>query len=72
MKLSQLGTFLKAIYGGLAALLTGLGTALVQSGSFGAISDASWITIASLALASFGAVYGVTNTKPTPTPAPPA
>lgn len=60
----NVNTMLKAIYGAVAALLAGLGSALVQSGSFGHISDASWITIASLTVAAFGAVYGVTNTLP--------
>ena len=52
---------LKAIYAGAAALLAGLSTALVGAQTFSAISDAQWITIASLTLAAFGAVYGVTN-----------
>lgn len=61
MKPSQVGTFLKAVYGGVAALLAGLASALVGAQSFGAITDAQWITIAALTLAAFGAVYGVTN-----------
>ena len=52
---------LKAIFAAAAACLTGIGTALVEAHTFGAISDASWITVASLTLAAFGAVYGVTN-----------
>lgn len=55
------GKMLKAIYAGAAACLAGLGTALVGSEKFSGISDAQWITIASLTLAAFGAVYGVTN-----------
>lgn len=60
--MQKVNTALKAIYAAFAALLTGLGTALVQSQTFGNISDATWITIASLTLAAGGAVYGVTNT----------
>lgn len=53
--------FLKAIYAAGMALLTGLGSALVQSQSFGNVSDATWISIAVLTVTAFGAVYGVTN-----------
>lgn len=63
---SALSKALKAVYAGVGALLAGLGTALVGAQTFNGISDAQWITIASLALASFGAVYGVTNATNTP------
>lgn len=64
MKLTAFfGQALKAIFGGATALLAGLGTALVDAHTFSNISDASWITIASLTLVSFGAVYGVTNSS---------
>lgn len=59
-----LGKALKAIYAGVGATLTGLGVALVDAHTFQNISDASWITIAGLALAATGAVYGVTNAAP--------
>lgn len=58
---ASIGKALKAIYAGLGATLTGLGVALVDAHTFQNVSDASWITIAGLAVASFGAVYGVTN-----------
>lgn len=58
---TSLSTSLKAIFAAGAALLAGLSTALVGAETFSAISDAQWITIASLTLAAFGAVYGVTN-----------
>lgn len=62
MKLASFfGQALKATFGGATALLAGLSTALVGAQTFSAISDAQWITIASLAVAAFGAVYGVTN-----------
>lgn len=57
------GKSLKAIYAGLGATLTGLGVALVDAHTFQNVSDASWITIAALALASAGAVFGVTNSS---------
>lgn len=57
---------LKAVFAAATTLLGGLGTALVGAQTFSAISDAQWITIASLTVAAFGAVYGVTNaTDPT-------
>ncbi len=52
---------LKAIYAAVGALLTGLGTALVEAHTFGNISDAAWVTIAALTITAAGAVYGVTN-----------
>jgi hypothetical protein len=61
----KLNTMLKAIYAAAGAALTGIGTALTEARTFNAISDASWITIAALTLASAGAVYGVTNGPPT-------
>jgi len=64
---SRISTSLKAIFAGATALLSGLGTALVDAHTFSAISDASWITIASLTLVAFGAVYGVTNATSSPT-----
>lgn len=76
-------TALKAIYAAAAAALAGLSTALVGAQTFSGISDAQWITIGSLTLAAFGAVYGVTNAPsrlrsghvakaPAAAPAPPA
>lgn len=64
---------LKAIYAAVGAALAGVGVALVQAHTFTAISDASWITIASLTLTAGGAVYGVTNRAPDQAapPAPP-
>lgn len=58
---SGVSSSLKAIFGAATAFLTGLGTALVDAHTFSNISDASWITVASLTLVAFGAVYGVTN-----------
>jgi hypothetical protein len=60
----NLNTCLKAIYAAVTAALAGIGAALVQAHTFGAIDDATWITIASLTLAAGGAVYGVTNSTP--------
>ncbi len=57
---------LKAIYAAVGTLLAGVGTALVQAHTFQNVTDAAWIAIASLTLASAGAVYGVTNTPPKP------
>lgn len=63
MKSLGLGKAFKAVYAGVGATLTGLGVALVDAHTFQNVSDASWITIAALALASAGAVYGVTNSN---------
>jgi hypothetical protein len=62
----KLNTMLKAIYAGVGAALTGIGTALTEAHTFNAISDASWIAIAALTLGTAGAVYGVTNAPPKP------
>lgn len=70
MKLN-IGTMLKAIYAGVAALGAGVSSALVGAHTFGAIDAGQWVTIGVLALAAFGAVYGVTN-APTNPPGPSA
>jgi hypothetical protein len=61
VKLPNVGTMLKAIFGAATAALGSLGAALVQAHTFSAIDDATWITIATATVLAFGAVYGVTN-----------
>lgn len=63
MGIAKVGTFLKAIYAGVAALLSGVASALVGAQTFGNVSDAQWVTIAVLTVGAFGAVYGVTNSS---------
>lgn len=58
----NVGTALKAIYAGFGAALAGLSSALLDAHTVSAITDAQWIAIGGFAFASFGAVYGVTNT----------
>ena len=57
-----MNAYLKAIYGGVAARLTALGTALTD----GSITALEWVGIATAAVVAFGAVYGVTNTPKQP------
>ncbi len=54
-------TALKAVYAGVAAGLSGLGTVLVGNTTISDVTAGQWVSIAVFALGAFGAVYGVTN-----------
>ena len=57
-----MNNILKAIYGGVAAGLGALGTALID----GHVTSLEGVSIASAVLLAFGAVYGVTNIPKAP------